>query len=80
MISVSPDVLYNKRYAEFVSHLPVENMVVESDGPWQYNGNTGVPCMVINIISYLSHQKNMKESELTKIIYDNSRGLFDIAD
>lgn len=79
-ISVSPDILYNEKYAQFVSRLPVENMVVESDGPWEYNRNIGVPCMIIDIIRHLSQQKNMKESHLAKIIYDNSCRLFDIAD
>ncbi len=77
-ISVTPDVFYNKKYAEFVSRIPLTNLVVESDGPWKYGHRTGVPQMVTHVISYLSCQRKISESELTESIYENSCKLFNI--
>lgn len=71
-ISVSPEVLNDNGYAEFVSHIPLDNMVLESDGPWHYNGRIGVPAMILEIAEYLSKKRNMKKKEILEIIYKNT--------
>lgn len=75
-ISVSPDVLYNAEYAEFVSHIPTACLVVESDGPWPYNGNKGKPIMVAEIIDHLCLQRQLKKEDLMNTIYENTCFLF----
>lgn len=75
-ISVSPDVMYNKSYRAFVKNIPIENLVLESDGPWAYNGEKGVPEMIIDSLAYISKEKNIEEIELRKIFYENAEHLF----
>lgn len=75
-ISVSPEVIYNKKYGDFVNHVPLENMVLESDGPWEYDGKKGMPSMVMDIITYLSKARNMEEAVVEKIVFENSLKLF----
>lgn len=75
-ISVSPDVLYNAAYAEFVSHIPTGCIVVESDGPWFYNGNKGNPSMIKEIIAYISLQRQLRQEDLTNMVYENTCELF----
>ena len=75
-LSISPDVLYNNRYAEFVGHIPMDNIVLESDGPWSYNEQTGVPTMILDIAEHLSEERNLEKIEILNIIYKNSCKLF----
>lgn len=77
-ISISPDVLYNKAYSEFVRQIPMEHIVLESDGPWEYNGKRGKPSMTADIVHYLSIKRNEREVEIIELIYNNSRELFNI--
>ncbi len=77
-ISVTPDIIHNRKYADFVSCIPLNNLVVESDGPWKYENVTGVPRMVIDVVGYLSCQRKIPESELSEIIYENSCKLYNI--
>jgi TatD DNase family protein len=37
-ISVTPEVVYRERDREMVEQVPIESLVVESDGPWKYSG------------------------------------------
>ncbi|MFK4998604.1 TatD family hydrolase [Bacillus sp. N9] len=37
-ISITPDVLYEKEIRELVKKYPLEQMMVETDGPWQFEG------------------------------------------
>ena len=38
LISVTPELVYRERDRELVAALPPEALVVESDAPWQYEG------------------------------------------
>lgn len=75
-ISISPEVIYNADYAEFVKQVPLKNIVLESDGPWTYNGRQGTPSMVFEIIRYLSIQREINQHKLAEIIYQNTCHLF----
>lgn len=75
-ISVSPNVMFNEKYARFVSHVPTEAIVLESDGPWEYNGQKGVPSMVTDTLAFLSKARDIKEKELAEKIYKNTCRLF----
>ena len=37
-ISVTPDVCYEKEIRDLVSFYPLEQMMVETDGPWPFEG------------------------------------------
>lgn len=43
-VSVTPEVVYRERDQELVETVPLESLLVESDGPWPYQGEfTGTP-------------------------------------
>jgi TatD DNase family protein len=43
-IAVTPEVVYRERDRELVERVPIESLVVESDGPWKYAGEfDGLP-------------------------------------
>ena len=37
-ISITPDVLYEKRYNQLVLQYPLEQLMIETDGPWRFDG------------------------------------------
>ena len=37
-VSVTPEVVYRERDRELVEAVPLDSLLVESDGPWQYGG------------------------------------------
>ena len=44
LVSVTPEVVYRERDRELVEWVPIESLVVESDGPWPYAGEfLGMP-------------------------------------
>ena len=43
-VSVTPEVVYRERDRELVESIPLESLLVESDGPWPYRGEfEGMP-------------------------------------
>ena len=76
MISVSPDVMYNSRYEEFVDRIPLEFMTLESDGPWEYNGMRGLPSMIEDTAAYLAEKRNLGITDILTASYKNSLKLF----
>lgn len=77
-VSVSPDVMYNRRYDDFVNRIPMGNIVFESDGPWEYEGRRGMPDMVLEIAKHLSMRRGIPIEEIEKAAYENSCSLFGV--
>ena len=77
-ISVSPDVIYNKEYEKFVRNIPPEIITLESDGPWKYGGETGVPSMTQKTADFLSKIYFKSKDEILEISNRNACILFNI--
>ena len=77
-ISVSPDVIYNKEYEKFVRNIPLEIITLESDGPWEYNGEIGVPSMTEKTADFLAKLYSKSKEEILEITNKNACILFNI--
>ena len=77
-VSISPDVIYNKEYRDFVKNIPLEIITLESDGPWEYGGETGVPSMVEKTAEFLETVYGVSKEEIMKISNQNAANLFSI--
>ena len=75
-ISVSPDIVHNIKYREFVSKVPLEIICLESDGPWEYDGIRGVPSMIEKSAEILSEIYQVSALKILEISNKNSNGLF----
>ncbi len=78
-VSISPDVMYNRRYDDFVSHIPIGSMVFESDGPWKYDGMRGMPDMTLDIAKHVSKARGISIDKIEQAVYENSCTLFGIS-
>ena len=77
-ISISPDVIYNKEYGKFAENIPVEIITLESDGPWEYSGKTGVPSMVEQTAEYLESVYGVSKNEILRISNQNAVNIFSL--
>jgi TatD DNase family protein len=71
-ISISPDILVNKEYFEFAKKIPLDMVLLESDGPWEYDGKRGTPQMIFNSASILAPFHNLTTTELLLKISENT--------
>ena len=72
-ISISPEVMINKKYLEFVKKIPLDRILLESDGPWKYEGKRGIPQMIFEIASLLATFYNLTITEFLHKISQNTK-------
>lgn len=71
-ISVSPWIFVEEHYMEFAKMIPLEILLLESDGPCEYNGRVGAPAMIDEVAKTLAENHGMKVSELMDIVEKNT--------
>ena len=82
MISVTPEVVYRDRDREMVEAVPIESLLVESDGPWPYRGEFGGqssgPWVVSRVAEEVAKIKRLPADEAMAQICANTCDLFDL--
>lgn len=80
MISVTPDVAYEKEIRSLVELYPLEQMMVETDGPWPfegpYEGRMTVPAMVLDVCAQIAAIKQLPEQEVREQLLQNTRAFY----
>jgi TatD DNase family protein len=83
-ISVTPDVCYEEEIRELVRSYPMEQLMVETDGPWPFEGpfagRTTLPHMVREVIAEIAHLKTLQVSEASVQLYENTKRFYRIID
>lgn len=79
-LSVTPEVCYRQRDQLFVEKVPISQLLIETDGPWPFNGpfqhvDTS-PLFLMDIIKALSVIYNKTEQKLIKATTDNANYLY----
>jgi TatD DNase family protein len=79
-VSVTPEVCYRKRDIEMVKQIPIGQLLIETDGPWQHSGlfakRQTSPLFLKEICSCLSNVLTIPIKELTKQIDNNTNKLY----
>ena len=82
MVSVTPEVVYRDRDREMVEAVPLESLLVESDGPWPYQGEFGGlpsgPWVVARVAEEVAKIKRLPVDETMAQISANTCELFDL--
>ena len=82
-ISVTPEVVYRDRDRELVEAVPIESLLVESDGPWPYQGEfAGIPSgpwLVARVAEEIAKIKRLPVDEAMHQIASNTCQLFELA-
>ena len=72
--SISVDVGYSKLTEEIVKKIPIDKLLVETDGPtaleW-VNGEYGYPSEIKRVVKDIAFFKKLKEEDIINVIYKN---------
>ncbi|PEJ09644.1 TatD family hydrolase [Bacillus wiedmannii] len=72
-ISITPDVLHKEKIRKIVSYYPLEYMMVETDGPWEFHEDVMThPRMIREVLKEISVIKNVSVNKVAKTIYENT--------
>jgi TatD DNase family protein len=79
-ISVTPETCYRQRDQELVDAVPLDNLVIETDGPWPYGGEfegrPTEPTFLGRIVDAIATIKGMARQDVGQIVTQNTRRLF----
>ena len=82
VVSVTPDVVYRDRDREMVEAVPLESLLVESDAPWQYQGEfeniTSGPWLVARVAEEVAKIKRLPVDLAMYQLTANTCRVFDI--
>ncbi|KFN01183.1 TatD family deoxyribonuclease [Bacillus clarus] len=72
-ISITPDVLYKEKIRKIVSYYPLQYMMVETDGPWEFQEDTMThPHMIREVLKEIGVIKNIPVNKVAEQIYENT--------
>lgn len=76
-ISVTPDCLYEDEIKTLIKRYPIEQLMVETDGPWPFTGpfehQLTHPDMMHESIKTIAFIKKMTVQDVYKVIYENTK-------
>lgn len=79
-ISITPDVLYEKEIQQLVLQYPLEQIMIETDGPWPFKGpfrgQTTHPKMMVESIKKIAELKQLAIHHVTEIVYENTKKFY----
>jgi TatD DNase family protein len=82
-ISITPDVVYEPEIQALVRTYPLELMMVETDGPWPFEGPFAEqlthPSMIQEVIHHIAAIKSQSIEEVAEILVRNTRQFYRIA-
>ncbi|MBN1801341.1 MAG: TatD family hydrolase [Candidatus Lokiarchaeota archaeon] len=74
--SITPSIGYSPVSKKVVSNVPLERLLLESDGPVEYSGKVGTPAMIRDVLSSISEIKQIELGQLERQIEKNTKIIF----
>jgi TatD DNase family protein len=82
LVSVTPEVVYRERDRDMVEAVPLESLLVESDGPWPYDGefvgSGSGPWLVARVAEEIAKLKRLPADEVMYQLSVNTCRLFNL--
>jgi CheY-like chemotaxis protein len=79
-VSVTPEVCYRERDQEMVRAVPLDNLLLESDGPWAYGGEFAgqptTPALVARVAEAVAEIKGVPLADVKQATTENALRLF----
>ena len=83
LVSVTPEVVYRERDRELVAQVPLGSLLIESDGPWKYDGEfasvSSGPWLVARVAEEVAKLKCLPVGDAMLELSSNACRLFDLA-
>lgn len=81
-ISITPDILYEEEIIQLTKRYPLEQLMVETDGPWPFEGpftgQTTHPKMIKATIQKIAEIKQITAEETEKTLFENTKRFYRI--
>ncbi|OAS16335.1 TatD family hydrolase [Paenibacillus oryzisoli] len=81
-ISITPDVLYEEEIRTLVRNYPLELMMVETDGPWPFEGpfagEETHPRMIHAVIEQIAELKGKSVQDTAAILFQNTNHFYNL--
>ncbi len=74
--SITPAINYSSAVKKTASLVDSEHLLLESDGPVKYSGNSGNPAMIKDVLNAISKLKKIDSKELELQIEENTKVIF----
>ena len=82
-ISLTPEVVYRDRDQDLAGMVPLDQMMVETDGPWPYGGpfegKATEPYFIADVISAIATIRGNSIDTIAQALTANAKTLFGIA-
>jgi TatD DNase family protein len=81
-ISVTPDVVYEEEIQQLVHAYPLEQIMVETDGPWPFegpfHGRMTHPAMMEESLKIIAKLKDIPVEDVAKTVLDTTKLFYQI--
>jgi TatD DNase family protein len=77
-VSATPAVEYSHGHRSAVQHVPLPQLLLETDSPVRYRGRDSEPADVVRVLREVARLKGMEEAELARITTTNALAFFQI--
>ncbi|MFJ7753421.1 TatD family hydrolase [Peribacillus muralis] len=81
-ISITPDVCYERDIKDLVAVYPLELMMVETDGPWEFEGDfkgkATHPAMIQESVRRIATIKGLPIDHVYETLYQNTKDFYEI--
>ncbi len=72
-ISINPAIKIQKKQRQIVEYAPIEIILTESDGPYNYRGLELEPTLIPELINEIAKIKNMNVNDVIEVVRNNLR-------
>jgi TatD DNase family protein len=83
VISLTPEVVYRERDRQLAAMVPLDQMMVETDGPWPYGGpfegRLTEPNFIADVISAIARIQGYSKETIMEALAKNAETIFGIA-
>lgn len=81
-ISVTPEIVYKEKIQKLVHSYPLEQIMIETDGPWPFEGpflgKMTHPDMMKKSIAMIAKIKTLSETEISERVLENTKKFYRI--
>jgi len=75
-ITINPAVKFQKKHRGILKAAPLEILLTESDGPYNYRGYNLSPPLIPELLAEIARVKEIEKKDAVKIVYSNFKRLF----
>jgi len=75
-VSATPALSYSKEHKSIIENTPLDRILLETDSPVTYQGESAEPCQVLKALHYVAELKKEKKETVAQITTENAKKVF----